>query len=340
MYQHQQSTMQATLPPGCKIIFDPTDQQIILDYLLKKVLGNLPPSDWVIEWNIYGDSEVWKNFFEERRENTLYFFTKLKKKSERGSRFDRVTECGTWKSQKDTKIYSLSCDHQRKHIGSRRNFTFVWKKGRDKNKGVRWIMHEYRLDGCLLLNKETNNNCRDDYVLCRIKRKGKIKEDDEEEVMASCSSSDIIMRGFQGNIMSTVELSDSVWNTAERFHNMVSAEVANVGVNGEGLLYSEEIDHSNLCLSLKDLEDDYYKVDDQLQLPGVQVGRPVNIVEVQPLNIMEVQLDTTPDWNTSQDLEKILSDSTVENLDYDFGRTQDELQDVAARKPNFSRTVC
>ncbi|KAJ4726119.1 NAC domain-containing protein [Melia azedarach] len=285
--------MQAILPPGCKIIFDPTDQQIILDYLLKKVLHNPLPSDWVIECDIYSDSKIWKKLFQDRRENTLYFLTKLKKKSEKGSRFDRVTECGTWRSQKDTKIYCLG--RERKHIGSRRNFTFVWKKGVDKDKGVQWIMHEFRLDGFL-----RNNNCTDDYVICRIKRKEKIKEDDEEEVMASCSSSDI-MRGFQGNNMSTIELSDSLWSSAGRFQNVVPAEVVNMGINGEGLFYSEEIHHSNLCLSLKDLQDDYYKVGKFL-LPDAQVERPVNIVEVQS--------NTAPaaDWNTSEDLEKFLLD--------------------------------
>nr|UBT01623.1 NAC transcription factor 19 [Litchi chinensis] len=152
----------AGLPVGCR--FDPTDQQLILDYLLNKVNNNpLPSPTAVIDCDVYGEGIAWRRLFEESEEDSLYFFTKLKKKTGKGKRVDRVTDCGTWKGQqRDKEIYTHG--DQRVHIGSKRSFSFVPKKGFQENRG-KWVMHEYRLEGCLLDKK---NNF---YVICRIKKK-------------------------------------------------------------------------------------------------------------------------------------------------------------------------
>nr|UBT01632.1 NAC transcription factor 28 [Litchi chinensis] len=158
------SASNAGLPVGVR--FNPTDQQLIVDYLLNKVQGKpLPSSTAIIDCDIYGEGHAWRQLFEESEENSLYFFTRLKKKTEKGKRIDRVTDCGTWKGQqRDKEIFS---DGGRKvHIGSKRSFSFIPKKGVQETRG-KWVMHEYRLEGCLLDRK---NNF---YVLCRINRKSK-----------------------------------------------------------------------------------------------------------------------------------------------------------------------
>ncbi|TXG58012.1 hypothetical protein EZV62_015841 [Acer yangbiense] len=54
-------------------------------------------------------------------EDTLYFFTRLKKKTEKGKRIDRATDSGTWKGQQgDKEIFCYNDNHQMVHIGSRR----------------------------------------------------------------------------------------------------------------------------------------------------------------------------------------------------------------------------
>ncbi|KAL5744887.1 hypothetical protein ACOSQ2_028003 [Xanthoceras sorbifolium] len=152
------------LPPGFR--FDPTDQQLILDYLFNKIHGNpLSSSTVVIDCDIYGNGRLWKRLFEESETDTLYFFTRIKKKTSKGKRIDRVTDLGTWKVQSHKNIYFLG-DHQKVNfIGSKGCFSFQPKKSFKERCG-KWVMHEYMLDGCLL--DQNNNNC---YVLCRIKNK-------------------------------------------------------------------------------------------------------------------------------------------------------------------------
>ncbi|KAL5813296.1 hypothetical protein ACOSQ3_028246 [Xanthoceras sorbifolium] len=126
----ESSISNGRLPPGFR--FDPTNQQ---------------------------------RLFEESEADAPYFFTRIKKKTSKGKRIDRVTDLGTWKGQSHKKIYFLG-DHQKVNIiGSKGCFSFQPKKGFKERCG-KW-MHEYMLDGCLL-DQNNNNNC---YVLCRIKNK-------------------------------------------------------------------------------------------------------------------------------------------------------------------------
>ncbi|KAL5744883.1 hypothetical protein ACOSP7_027764 [Xanthoceras sorbifolium] len=125
----ESSISNGRLPPGFR--FDPTDEQLILDYLFNKVHGNPLPSSTVV-------------------------INSIKKKTSKGKRIDRVTDLGTWKGQSHKKIYFLG-DHQKVNIiGSKGCFSFQPKKGFKERCG-KWVMHEYMLDGCLL--DQNNNNC-------------------------------------------------------------------------------------------------------------------------------------------------------------------------------------
>jgi hypothetical protein len=134
------------IPSGYR--FRPHHEELIDHYLYNKVYGKDIPSEVVLECDIYNDEDLWSKFFKKTRETQIYFFTKLKKKTGKGSRIQRTTAYGTWKEQKDEPIYR---DPNKKyHIGSVRTFSFFSKK---PNNG-RWVMHEYRLDGCLLSNTQ------------------------------------------------------------------------------------------------------------------------------------------------------------------------------------------
>ncbi|XP_075660687.1 NAC domain-containing protein 1-like [Castanea sativa] len=163
------------LPPG--FIFRPHQRDLVEYYLLRKVTGNpLPSNNPVKDIDVYGDPKVWTKLFHSSGIQTLYCYTKLTKKKEKGKRVVRATEFGTWRAQKDVKVYDHSDEDdeevrdgdgfnhkEQRHIGSKRTFTFVAKKGLFPN--ARWTMHEYRLDG---IYANTTNN--DDFVLCQINK--------------------------------------------------------------------------------------------------------------------------------------------------------------------------
>uniref|UniRef100_A0A7N2QX19 NAC domain-containing protein n=2 Tax=Quercus lobata TaxID=97700 RepID=A0A7N2QX19_QUELO len=125
-----------------------------------------------MDCDVYGDPKIWRKHFERTGMQTLYFYTKLKGRN-KGKRVERATEFGTWKAQNDVKVYDLDDDEEQervvfnkrqcKHIGSKRSFSFVARKGFDAS--GRWTMHEYRLDGVF---KSIRND--EEYVLCQINK--------------------------------------------------------------------------------------------------------------------------------------------------------------------------
>lgn len=185
--------------------FDPTDEEIILHYLYNKTHGfPLSSSSAVIECDLYDETDGWKKFFEATRETTLYFFTKLRKKSEKGSRAERATGSGTWRSQSDKDLYNGG--DRRQPIGYKRSFTFIPKKTAEKGK---WVMKEYRLHESLLMNKKS------DLVFCRIKKKVTKEERSTSKLTINNNSGnfvggELIVSGFQeGMNMGALEVEKS-----------------------------------------------------------------------------------------------------------------------------------
>ncbi|KAK1577942.1 hypothetical protein Q3G72_026172 [Acer saccharum] len=156
--------------PAIGYRFNPTDQELIVHFLYNKVHANLLLSpNPVIEYDVYGGSCPWKRLFEECEENALYFFTRLKNKNdEKGKRINRATNSGMWRAQREKKIFSYY-DYQRVFIRFMRSFSFMPKTGTQESCG-KWVMHEYRLDGCSLVD-QSNGGAMKDYVLCRIIKK-------------------------------------------------------------------------------------------------------------------------------------------------------------------------
>ncbi|TXG49252.1 hypothetical protein EZV62_025127 [Acer yangbiense] len=143
--------------PAVGYRFNPTNQELIVHFLYNKC-----------------------------EENTLYFFTRLKNKNdEKGKRINRATDSSTWRAQRDRKIFSYS-DYQRVFIGFRRSFSFMLKTGSQESCG-KWVMHEYRLHGCNLVDQ---SNAMKDYVLCRIIKKksskgGRSKSNNNDQSVGS-----------------------------------------------------------------------------------------------------------------------------------------------------------
>ena len=92
------------LPPG--FISRPYQRDLFEYYLLRKVTGKpLPSNNPVNDIHVYDDHKIWTKLFQSFGMQTLYFYTKLTKKKEKGKRVVRATEFGTWRAQKYVKVY-------------------------------------------------------------------------------------------------------------------------------------------------------------------------------------------------------------------------------------------
>ncbi|GLJ55518.1 hypothetical protein SUGI_1192100 [Cryptomeria japonica] len=151
---------QISLPPGFR--FHPTDEELINYFLKRKVSGRLPIVKAITEidlykcepWDLPGKSSL------RSRDLQWYFFSPRDKKYPNGSRKNRSTEAGYWKTTgKDRSIYSVS-----RKVGMKK--TLVYHTGRAPHgERTNWVMHEYRLE-----DKELKMSAaiQESYVLCRV----------------------------------------------------------------------------------------------------------------------------------------------------------------------------
>ncbi|XP_059447597.1 NAC domain-containing protein 19-like [Corylus avellana] len=145
------------VPVGFRFL--PKDEELLVDFLQKKVKGEPLPHDWVVECDIYGDKEPWM-IFDKTLKQLFFVFTKLKKKSK--SRMQRIVGSGTWKIEHTEAIH----DSENKLIGFKKSFVFEYKKNKAKVVGNgHWIMHEFSLRDYSHLEDF------DEYVICRIRNK-------------------------------------------------------------------------------------------------------------------------------------------------------------------------
>ncbi|XP_012463494.2 LOW QUALITY PROTEIN: NAC transcription factor 47 [Gossypium raimondii] len=170
----------SSLPPGFR--FHPTDEELILHYLMKKLSSSPFPVSIIADVDIY-KFDPWdlpdKAVFGEKE---WYFFSPRDRKYPNGARPNRAAGSGYWKATGTDKIIVASSMAAGRggvfsNIGVKKALVFY--KGRPP-KGIKtnWIMHEYRLSQ----NPNPNSNNRsfkskdcsmrlDDWVLCRIYNK-------------------------------------------------------------------------------------------------------------------------------------------------------------------------
>lgn len=169
---------ESALPPGFR--FHPTDEELILHYLKKKVASMPFPVSIIADVDIY-KFDPWdlpaKAAFGEKE---WYFFSPRDRKYPNGARPNRAAASGYWKATGTDKIIlATSVGAHQANIGVKKALVFY--KGRPP-KGVKtnWIMHEYRLaENPKNLNhtkmRPKDSSMRlDDWVLCRIYRKSHV----------------------------------------------------------------------------------------------------------------------------------------------------------------------
>ncbi|XP_042406082.1 NAC domain-containing protein 17-like [Zingiber officinale] len=150
-------------PPGFR--FHPTDEELVLYYLKRKVCGRR------IKLPMIGDVYVYKwepwelpaKSLLKSGDKQWYFFSPRDRKYPNGSRANRTTNCGYWKTTgKDRTISQNS-----KAMGNKK--TLVYYHGRaPKGERTDWVMHEYTLDEQVL---SCYNNVQDYYALYKVFRK-------------------------------------------------------------------------------------------------------------------------------------------------------------------------
>ncbi|KAK8665601.1 hypothetical protein V6N13_005766 [Hibiscus sabdariffa] len=186
------------LPPGFR--FHPTDEELVVQYLRRKVLAWPLPASIIPEvdvckadpWDLPGDLE------QER-----YFFSTREAKYPNTNRSNRATVSGYWKATGPDKQIVTSRGNQ--VVGVKK--TLVFYRGKAPN-GSRtdWIMHEYRVvrtetAACNVSphkknqtqvnsrsSAQTNAAPMENWVLCRIFLKKRSDKNDGEGLQQSCNN--------------------------------------------------------------------------------------------------------------------------------------------------------
>ncbi|XWS71312.1 hypothetical protein CRYUN_Cryun03dG0127300 [Craigia yunnanensis] len=159
-------------PPGFR--FHPSDAELIIHYLQNKVTSRPLPASVIAEIDLY-KYNPWelpkKALF---GEDEWYFFSPRDRKYPNGERPNRAAASGYWKATGTDKPILTSSES--KNIGVKKALVFY--RGRPP-KGVKteWTMTEYRLLDRMIKPPRLKGSMRlDDWVLCRVQRKGNISK--------------------------------------------------------------------------------------------------------------------------------------------------------------------
>ncbi|KAM0868866.1 hypothetical protein ACQ4PT_041040 [Festuca glaucescens] len=130
------------LSPGFK--FEPDDDELVEQYLLRRILGQQLPLEGVILKADPLSAPPWKLLKEHNREDDAFFFSDVQTKHSKGTRQKRtcVDKGGCWEGQK------APMDGERLRVGTDE---ITWKKYmlNFHEHGVKgstgWVMHEYSI---------------------------------------------------------------------------------------------------------------------------------------------------------------------------------------------------
>ncbi|KAL3374737.1 hypothetical protein AABB24_006299 [Solanum stoloniferum] len=171
------------------IRFHPTDTELI-NYLKRFFKGELCLNEECpIQFaDIYGDQPPWEIFGANFEEKFRYFITPLKKQKTEYKRFSRICAKGTWQGQ--TGEHLIRRNRTAPVVGFKRNLKFKTSECGQNNT---WLMVEYHVADSFF--KENNHIPKEDFVVCRIKKKiGKEKNVDH------------VMEAQDGDVVGIIDL--------------------------------------------------------------------------------------------------------------------------------------
>ncbi|CAA2968960.1 NAC domain-containing 72-like [Olea europaea subsp. europaea] len=165
-FEESDPISQLSLPPGFR--FYPTDEELLVQYLRRKIAGHHFALQIIADIDLY-KFHPWdlpsKAIFGEKE---WYFFSPRDRKYPNGSRPNRVAGSGYWKATGTDKIITSGG----LKVGIKKSLVFYIGKA-PKGTKTNWIMHEYKL----IESPSKNGGSRlDDWVLCRIYKKNSSNE--------------------------------------------------------------------------------------------------------------------------------------------------------------------
>lgn len=151
------------LPPGFR--FHPTDVELVKYYLKRKVMGKNLHFEAIAEVDIYKFApwDLPNKSCLQTGDLKWYFFCPREKKYASGTRMNRATGLGYWKTTgKDRSVH-----YNNEVVGMIK--TLVFHRGKaPKGERTDWVMYEYRLDEKEL---DLRGVAQDAYVLCSVFKK-------------------------------------------------------------------------------------------------------------------------------------------------------------------------
>lgn len=183
---------QLSLPPGFR--FYPTDEELLVQYLCRKVAGHHFSLQIIAEIDLY-KFNPWdlpsKALFGEKE---WYFFSPRDRKYPNGSRPNRVACSGYWKATGTDKIITT----EGRKVGIKKSLVFYVGKA-PKGTKTNWIMHEYRL---IETSRKNGSSKLDEWVLCRIYKKNSSAQ---KPLMSSVSSKEHSNNGSSSSSSSQLD---------------------------------------------------------------------------------------------------------------------------------------
>lgn len=171
--------VEAKLPAGFR--FHPRDEELICDYLMKKMTCCQCPLLIEVDLNKCEPWDIPETACVGGKE--WYFYSQRDRKYATGLRTNRATISGYWKATgKDRPVLRRGT-----LVGMRK--TLVFYQGRaPKGRKSEWVMHEFRIEGPL--GPPKTFSVKEDWVLCRVFYKNREVVPGKQGMGNSCSYDD------------------------------------------------------------------------------------------------------------------------------------------------------
>ncbi|CAM0955415.1 unnamed protein product [Alopecurus aequalis] len=154
---------QTCLPPGFR--FHPTDVELVSYYLKRKIMGKKLFVEAISEVELYKFApwDLPDKSCLQSKDLEWFFFCPRDKKYPKGSRTNRATPNGYWKTSGKDRTIELNS----RIVGLKK--TLIFHEGKaPKGDRTDWVMYEYKMEDDTLVSAGFS---KDAYVLCKIFKK-------------------------------------------------------------------------------------------------------------------------------------------------------------------------
>ncbi|XP_037417123.1 NAC domain-containing protein 82-like isoform X2 [Triticum dicoccoides] len=154
---------QTCLPPGFR--FHPTDVELVSYYLKRKIMGKKLFVEAISEVELYKFApwDLPDKSCLQSKDLEWFFFCPRDKKYPKGSRTNRATPNGYWKTSGKDRTIELNS----RIVGLKK--TLIFHEGKaPKGNRTDWVMYEYKMEDETLVSAGFS---KDAYVLCKIFKK-------------------------------------------------------------------------------------------------------------------------------------------------------------------------